>query len=146
MKTVTATWAKNRFGEVLADALRAPVALERHGRVVAYLVSAETYAAPEGEIPPSLTRDDEARLLDFCAALRLDPVLWRAHGSPYFMAGVATLLASLSGLPRQALLDLAERLHPGMSRPEQFSRWLERSPLHATRFAPMLRERLARAP
>lgn len=146
MKTVSATRAKNRFGEVLAEALRAPVAVERHGRVVAYVVPANAYAAPEGEMPPRLTRDAEARLLDFCAALHLDAEAWRAQGPPYFMAGVAALLASLRGLPREALLDLAERLHPGMSRQEVFARWLERSPLRAARFVPMLRQRLARAP
>ncbi len=43
-KTVTATDAKNRFGEVLAACVEAPVAIERHGRVVAYVVSPREHA------------------------------------------------------------------------------------------------------
>ena len=40
MDTVNATELKNRLGPVLARAELAPVAIERHGRVVAYLVPA----------------------------------------------------------------------------------------------------------
>jgi prevent-host-death family protein len=145
MKTVNATQAKNRFGEVLAEALRAPVAVERHGRVVAYVVPAGEYVAPEGEMPARFSRADEARLLDFCAALPDDAGLWGMQGPTYFMAGVAVLLASLRGMPRPMLLALAERLHPGMTRREVFARWLERTPLRAARFVPMLRKRMADA-
>ena len=45
MKTLDATSAKNRFGQLLEACVRAPVAIERHGRVVAYVVSPETFAA-----------------------------------------------------------------------------------------------------
>ena len=49
MKTFTATKGKQNFGEVIEHALReGPVAIERHGRVVAYVVSAEAYAATAG--------------------------------------------------------------------------------------------------
>jgi predicted nucleotidyltransferase len=34
-----ATTAKNRFGQLLEACVRAPVAIERHGRVVAYVVA-----------------------------------------------------------------------------------------------------------
>lgn len=48
MKTFDATSAKNRFGQLLEACVHAPVAIERHGRIAAYLVSpAEFQAAPE---------------------------------------------------------------------------------------------------
>jgi len=48
MRTRDATAAKNRFGELLEDCARGPVAIERHGRVVAYVVGpAEFRAAPQ---------------------------------------------------------------------------------------------------
>ena len=46
MKSVAATEAKNRFGRVLEQAMQGTVAIERHGRVVAYLVPARDYAGP----------------------------------------------------------------------------------------------------
>ena len=39
MKTVPATQLKNRLGEVLERATVSPVAIERHGRIVAFLCS-----------------------------------------------------------------------------------------------------------
>jgi predicted nucleotidyltransferase len=45
MKTFDATSAKNRFGQLLEACAHAPVAIERHGRVVAYLVGPGDYAA-----------------------------------------------------------------------------------------------------
>lgn len=48
MKTFDATSAKNRFGQLLEACSHAPVAIERHGRVVAYLVAPKAFpAAPE---------------------------------------------------------------------------------------------------
>lgn len=48
MKTFYATSAKNRFGQLLEACSHAPVAIERHGRVVAYLVAPREFAtAPE---------------------------------------------------------------------------------------------------
>ncbi len=48
MKTFDATSAKNRFGQLLEACSHAPVAIERHGRVVAYLVAPKEFsAAPE---------------------------------------------------------------------------------------------------
>jgi len=61
------------------------------------------------------------------------------------MAGLATMLASARGFPRGGLLDLARELHPGMADAGTFARWLERSPVRAARFLPMLRKRLGRA-
>ena len=45
MQTRDATAAKNRFGEVLEACARAPVAIERHGRVVAYVVGLADFRA-----------------------------------------------------------------------------------------------------
>ncbi len=39
MKRIDATSAKNRFGQLLEACAQAPVAIERHGRVVAYVVA-----------------------------------------------------------------------------------------------------------
>ncbi len=48
MKTFDATAAKNRFGQLLEACVHAPVSIERHGRVVAYLVAPKDFpAAPE---------------------------------------------------------------------------------------------------
>jgi len=40
-----ATAAKNRFGQLLEASARAPVAIERHGRVVAYVVAPGEFSA-----------------------------------------------------------------------------------------------------
>jgi len=42
-----ATAAKNRFGQLLEACAQAPVAIERHGRVVAYVVAPGDFPAPE---------------------------------------------------------------------------------------------------
>ena len=43
MKTVTATDAKNRFGDLLEESASGPVRIDRNGRPVAYVVSADDY-------------------------------------------------------------------------------------------------------
>ena len=45
MKTFAATSAKNRFGQLIEACARAPVAIERHGRIVAYMVGHKDFAA-----------------------------------------------------------------------------------------------------
>lgn len=148
MKTVAATEAKNRFGQVLEQAMHGAVAIERHGRVVAYVVPARDYAGPSGAataMPEHHGRAEEERLLALCASGRLEAGLWRQHGSPFFMAGLATMLASARGLPRERLLGLARELYAGMADAGTFARWLERSPVRAGRFVPMLRKRLGDA-
>jgi len=51
---IDATSAKNRFGQLLEASARAPVAVERHGRVVAWVVSPEVFegspASPDERI------------------------------------------------------------------------------------------------
>jgi PHD/YefM family antitoxin component YafN of YafNO toxin-antitoxin module len=44
MRTISASDAKQAFGKVLADALHQPVAIERHGKVVAAVVPASWLA------------------------------------------------------------------------------------------------------
>lgn len=152
MKSVAATEAKNRFGEVLEQAMHGAVAIERHGRVVAYLVPARDYAGPSAggvatpEMPERFGRAEEERLLALCGSGSLEAGAWRRHGPSFFMAGLATMLASARGFPRAKLLALARELYPGMVDAGTFARWLERSPLRAARFVPMLRKRLGVAP
>ena len=43
MKTYTATEAKNKFGQLLDDAQRGPVRIEKHGRRSSYIVSEADY-------------------------------------------------------------------------------------------------------
>lgn len=43
MKTYTATEAKNKFGQLLDDAQRGPVRIEKHGRSSSYIVSEADY-------------------------------------------------------------------------------------------------------
>jgi prevent-host-death family protein len=43
MSTITATDAKNRFGQVLEEAQREPVRIQKSGRDVAVLLSAAEY-------------------------------------------------------------------------------------------------------
>lgn len=45
MKTFDATSAKNRFGQLLEACSNAPVAIQRHGRVVAYLIAPNAFPA-----------------------------------------------------------------------------------------------------
>jgi hypothetical protein len=97
----------------------------------------------DGHLPTTFGRAEEAALLDFCAAEELDPTSWVSHGPAFFMAGLATLLASARGFDRRRYLDLAEALHPGITVPEVFASWLKATPVRAARFLPQLRKRLA---
>ncbi|MEZ5650858.1 MAG: nucleotidyltransferase domain-containing protein [Burkholderiaceae bacterium] len=55
MKTFDATSAKNRFGDLLAASADGPVRIERHGRLVAYVVApSQITQQPEG-LPERLT-------------------------------------------------------------------------------------------
>lgn len=94
-------------------------------------------AARYGEFPERLDRDYEARLLALTAVGARDVEAWRAVGPPFFMAGLAVMLASVHGENRRELLDLAEALYPGASRPEAFRYWLRYSPVRPSRFLPM---------
>lgn len=100
--------------------------------------------AGNGHLPASFGRAEEGALLEFCAAGDLRRESWAAMGPAFFMAGLATLLASARGFDRRRYLALAESLHPGITLPEAFGAWLERSPLRAARFLPQLRKRSGR--
>jgi hypothetical protein len=112
-----------------------------------YRLAAVPARGPDkGHLPERFGRDDEDRLLDLAASGNVDPVLWRAAGPAFFMGGLAVMLASARGFERERYLRLAEALHPGVSTPEVFAHWLERTPLRPSRFLPMARRRRDRAP
>lgn len=106
------------------------------------LTLAAVPALPPGDFPPDgFAREQEEGLLDLCVSGNVDPVLWRRHGSGFFVGGVAVLLASVPGFDRERYLRLAEALHVGVSTPEVFAMWLDKSPLRPSRFLPMVRMR-----
>jgi hypothetical protein len=100
---------------------------------------------PDGHFPAAVSRDLEERLADLCARDETDPDRWLALGPPFFMAGLAVMLAGAPGHDRSALLELAERLHPGASEPAVFARWLARSPVQPSRFLPAVKARSRQA-
>ena len=106
---------------------------------------APTVTTADGHFPARITREYEARLRTLCISGTLDPDAWRALGPPFFMAGIAVMLASVRGTPREAYLGLAEKLHPGSTRPDLFQLWLSRSPVKASRFLPMVLAQTLRA-
>lgn len=148
METVKATHLKNRLGAVLKRAALAPVAIERHGRIVACLVPPTGAGTRPGKAragrrkPPRWSRRDEERVLELCASGDYRPSRWLRAGDPRVLAGVAAMLASQDGFDRARMFALAERLWPGMSAPQGFGRWLERTPVQAARFLPLLRARM----
>lgn len=147
METVNATQLKNRLGEVLKRAALGPMAIERHGRVVAYLVppaAAKARAGNTSSARPRWGRREEERVIELCARGDFRPSRWLRAGDPRLLAGVAAMLASQPGFDRARLLGLAERLHPGISAPAAFGRWLARSPVQAARFLPLLMARMGK--
>ncbi len=145
MQTVHATALKNRLGEVLARAALEPVAIQRHGRVVALLVPppAEKTRKPAVSAPaaPRWNRRTEERVVELCSQQDFRPSRWLRAGDAQTLAGVATMLASENGFDRTRMLALAERLYPGMTAPATFNRWLAHTPVHAARFLPQLAAR-----
>ena len=146
MQTINATQLKNRLGEVLEKATLGPVAIERHGVVVAYIVPAAAKNVKEmraSDKPERNTltwgRREEERVADLCARADFRPSRWLRAGNARTLAGVAAMLASQQGFDRTRMLALAERLYPGMSTLEEFSRWLARAPVQAARLLPMIK-------
>jgi len=146
MDSVNATQLKNRLGAVLRRAALGPVAIVRHGRVVAHLVPPVASAARtmpgRSTGAHKWTRPEEERLVELCARGDFRPSRWLRAGDPRILAGVAAMLASHDGFDRTRMLALAECLAPGMSAPGKFGRWLARSPVLAARFLPVLDARL----
>ena len=112
-------------------------------RTLAALAEAVGYTlavAPKaGEQDAPYGRAREEELLDLCASGNQDAATWRQHGDGFFMGGLAAMLASVRAFDRRRYLALAEDLHPGVTQPEVFELWLERSPLRPARFLPMLK-------
>ncbi len=54
MKTFDSTTAKNRFGDLLAASTNGPVRIERHGRLVAYVVPPALFDPEPAELPERL--------------------------------------------------------------------------------------------
>jgi len=100
---------------------------------------------PNGHFPERVDREYESRLLALAGSRNCDAESWRALGPAFFMAGLAMMLASRRGADRNALVALADQLHPGMSHPDVFNAWLVRSPVKPSRFLPMLRAELRHA-
>lgn len=96
--------------------------------------------SPDGHFPLRVDRGYEAELLRLCAQAPRDPSLWANLGPRFFMAGLAVMIASVTGADRGGMLALAEALHPGASEPAVFARWLQRSPVRPSRFLPMLEQ------
>jgi hypothetical protein len=92
----------------------------------------------DGHFPAKVLRDYEEQLVDLVCSTGLEPDAWRALGPPFFMAGLAVMMASHTGSPRNDLLALAEQLHPGISEPAVFALWLKGSPVRPSRFFPMV--------
>ena len=90
-------------------------------------------------------RAREEELLDLCASGNAEASVWQRHGNGFFMGGLAMLLASARGFNRRRYMELAEALHPGISQPEVFELWLQRSPIRPARFLPMIRRWRANA-
>ena len=109
-------------------------------RTLAALAAAVGYrlsVTPEADTI-AFGREKEEALLDLCASGILDAAGWRRHGDGFFMGGLTTLLASVRGFGRPSYLALAEELHAGVTQPEVFELWLQRSPLRPARFLPRL--------
>ena len=78
MRSMAALEAKNRFGELIDAAQREPVIIEKHGRPVAVMVSAEDYKELEelklaklrGEIQKGLADVQAGRVVEGKKAFR----------------------------------------------------------------------------
>jgi hypothetical protein len=95
--------------------------------------------------PAVVDRQLEARLVDVLGTGTTRPEDWRTLGPPFFLAGLAVMLASVPALDRRTYLDLAETLHPGATEPRVFAKWLAETPLPPSRFLPMLEAEVRRA-
>ncbi len=72
MRIMAALEAKNRFGELLDTAQREPVTIEKHGRAVAVVVSAEDYKEIEALKLAVLRREVRKGLDDIAAGRTVD--------------------------------------------------------------------------
>ena len=68
METLSATDAKREFGEVLLKAQKGPIGINKNGKPVAVMVSAETFNVPFGDIKSLAFRRREV-ILDIASAM-----------------------------------------------------------------------------
>jgi prevent-host-death family protein len=88
MLTLTATDAKTRFGQVLQAALVEPVAIEKNGRELAFVISAQQYHSMQESI--RLTRGEfDAFLAAMDAPAKPNAALRRARARHAAMVKVA---------------------------------------------------------
>ena len=80
----------------------------------------------------------EADLLELCATAP-DLEAWRRAGPPALMAGLAVLVAGISGFERSAYLQMAQQLDATVATVGGFARWLKQAPLQPAHFLPRLR-------
>ncbi len=111
------------------------------GREIGLGVTPDPDRTADGHFPAAVNRDYEERLADLGASGDLNVKRWFELGPPFFMAGLAVMLAGVRGYDRPGLLALAEQLHPGASEVAVFERWLARSPVRPTRFLPLVKAR-----
>lgn len=104
-----------------------------------------TRTSVDGLWPAVVDRPLEARIAGVLGShsTRVDD--WRPLGPPFFVAGLAVMLASIPDLDRRKYLDLAEALYPGATEPRVFARWLAETPLPPARLLPMLDAKLRHA-
>lgn len=98
----------------------------------------------DGRWPMRVDRTLERRLLDLAASRSTRADDWRPLGPPYFVAGVAMMLASVPEFDRAAYLELAESLHPGIATPRVLAAWLATTPLPPARFLSAARAEASR--
>ncbi len=72
MRRLAAADAKNRFGELLDTAQREPVTIEKHGRPVAVMLSAEDYKELEALKLASLKAEIDRGIADIEAGRTVD--------------------------------------------------------------------------
>jgi hypothetical protein len=118
---------------------------EAVGVSIGVIEGQRTGLAADDGFPDRLDREYEDQLLELCASGDLGLPRWRRLGPPFFMAGLAVMLASSPNCDRRSLLDLAESLLAGSTQVEVFGSWLERSPVRPSRFLPMLDARIRHA-
>jgi prevent-host-death family protein len=72
MRKIAALEAKNRFGELLDNAQREPVTIEKHGRPVAVVMSAQEYKDLEALRLANLKAEIQKGLDDAAAGRTID--------------------------------------------------------------------------
>lgn len=95
--------------------------------------------------PTVVDRRFEARLIDLLRSGSTSEAEWRELGPRFFLAGLAVMLASVSGFDRRRYLALAESLHPGASELRVFAKWLADTPVPPARLLPMVQSQLNHA-